>query len=195
MINEDIRHIIEPELREGEELLWVDKPSKLVFSAIEKSMIIFLVFWLVMVCLISLPGILTSNGSHKVTVNGVEKYVSLTEYLAFLSIFPLIGLGMLAIVFGYAYLRTGHYYGITDKRAIIISKFLGKRVASLAPDKMSKIETSGTKELGSVSFFYKPTSRLNSLMMPFELNTFSGIKNLHEVEGLLLSLQNKGTAP
>ncbi|MEP6343243.1 MAG: hypothetical protein ABJ275_08005 [Maricaulaceae bacterium] len=27
MINEDVRHIIEPELAEGEELLWADKPA------------------------------------------------------------------------------------------------------------------------------------------------------------------------
>lgn len=196
VINEDIRHIVEAELREGEELLWADKSRKLSFSVMEKSIIGFLVFWLACCFLIVLPITLLGDEPYKVTVNGVEKFVGLWEYLMFLSIFPAFALLMFAWVLGFAYLRTGHFYAITDKRVFIISKLFGKRVASFHPDKLGKIQRYKTKtDFGSINFFSETHKKFDALMKPFELQTLSGIKNLREVESLILSLQDKGTTP
>ena len=195
MINEEVKHIVEAELREGEEFLWADKSKKLIFSVIEKLMFGFLIVWLALCFLIiGMPLLISDEPQFEVIINGNPELLSFTEYLMFVSIFPLFALGMFAIVYGFALLRTGHIYAITDRRAIIISKFLGKRVASYSPSRLGKIQTYQTKNnLGSVTFYTHSQGKFEVLMKPFELQNFSGIENIKEVESLILSLQNKGT--
>jgi len=117
VINAQVRHIIESELAEGEELLWADKPVKRPYPWRGVFRAGFWVFWMAMVAFMLvciLLGILITP----------QNYAS----MPLLFVFPFVCLVMLGI--GYALRKTYlkaflgpkyEVYGLTNKRAIILS--------------------------------------------------------------------------
>ena len=195
MINEDIQHIIEPELQPGETLLWADRSWKLMLTVNEKYFFGFIIFWLACSALIILPSLMSGQETHEITINGVLTTVSFEEYLLFVSIFPLAGITMLLLGLVLAKLRTGKFYAVTDRRGIIVSTFLGRRVASIFPTQVSSIEVSKKAGLGMIQFHTSNPRLLRLFATPFTLQSFSGIKNPKHVESLIMSLYQKEKTP
>ncbi|WP_427450176.1 hypothetical protein [Litorimonas sp. WD9-15] len=192
MINADVMSLVEAELHSGERLLWADKSRKMAMTILEKGIVGFLVFWLFMVALITLPTFFSGSETFKITVNDVPKTVGLKEYLLFLSIFPIFGFGMLAFVLAVVKIRTGQVYAVTNQRSILISKFIMCRVSSIFHGQINRIERSGKSDFGTIEFV---TSESRSFffrgMNLLQMRAFSGIENPKHVEALLITLKKE----
>jgi len=188
VINEDTKFIIEPELFADEKLMWADKSRKRIFTTLEKSMIAFIIAWLLLVCMMLLPSVLSGQVTYTIEVNGMPRDVGIWEYLFFCLTFLAFGFFMLAGLFGFSALRTGQHYAVTDQRVIIVSNFLGRRIASIIPNQLIKIERSGNHDIGSIEFYHvKGKKRLRD-WSNFDLSSFSGIRNPKQVEHHILSV-------
>jgi len=192
VINPDVKSKVMAELHSGEELLWADKSRKLILSFMEKFMVAFLIFWLAVTTLMIMPSLFTSQETYKITYNGVPTEVSFLHFLLFASLFPAIGLFMLACLIGGAKIRTGQIYAVTNSRSILISTFLVRRVTSFPHGKLIKISRHGKDDFGSIEFQRQENSKWFSFDPGwfFEMQLFSGIKNPKRVEALILSLQS-----
>jgi len=191
MVNKDVKSNVTAVLHSGEKLLWADKSRKLVISFMEKIMLGFLIFWIVITSLLIFPSILVDKELYEITYNGVPTEVSFLHYHLFLSIFPTAGIAMLAFILGAAKIRTGQVYAVTNSRCILISTFLFRRVTSIPHGKLIKISRRGKDDFGSIEFQTQEYSKWFSFDPSwfFEMQLFSGIKNPKRVEELILSLQ------
>jgi hypothetical protein len=188
-MNQSIRNVFERELHAGEKLLWASKCEKLMFSAVEQSMIAFTVLWVFLATLVLSLSLVGSDGNYVVTVDGVPREVTLKEYLLFVSIFPIVGFGMIGATIVFSKVKMRQLYAVTDRRCIIISNFLIRQVTSILPGQFMQVIRSEKGEFGIIQFqsaskgwFFIRRSSYRSL-------SFSRIKNSKRVEGYILSLE------
>jgi hypothetical protein len=191
-INSEILPEVRPELWNAERVLWADRSAKIVLSWMEKYLFGFSIFWLIVVALLFLPQLTSGQETYEITINGVPTEVSFTSFLLFASIFPLFGLVMLASVFVAANLRTKQIYAVTDKRSILISTFLMRRVTSIPHGNLIKVRRFGKNDVGSIEFHEKKPAWFSfEPNRIFEMSIFSGISNPKVVEELIMSLQKE----
>jgi len=196
-VNPEVRSTVEDELWKDERLLWADKNRKLVFSWMDKYLLGFSIFWLVLVTFLFLPQLTSGQETHEITINAVPTEVSFTDFLLFVSIFPAFGIFMLVGVLSASKIRTGQIYAVTDKRSLFISSFLKRSVTSFPHEKVFNIQRFGKNDLGSLKFQKQEESKWFSFQPDWflEMNTFSGILNPKFVEELILSLQKEEKMP
>lgn len=193
MINSSVKSKIETELWDGERLLWADKSRKLVLHLMDKSIVGFSIFWLILVSLMFLPQLFSGQDIYEITINGVLTEVSFAKFLLFFLLFPAFGIAMLVFVFGAAKIRTGQIYAVTDKRSLLVSSFIMHRVTSIPHGRVIKIQKFGNNDLGSLEFQKQEESKWVSFNPDWflEMKIFSGISNPKIVEELIMSLQIK----
>lgn len=113
MINEEVRHLIEPELVEGEELLWADRPVKRPYPWRGVWRAGFWVLWMIFV-LCWIIGVLTTTLQNPFLIRRLV-------FVCFGLVFFGFGLGFRKTYLK-AFLGPKHeVYGLTDQRAIILS--------------------------------------------------------------------------
>ena len=110
MINQEVRHTIEPELADGEELLWADKPVKFLLTPKGVVCFLFLIFFLLFF------------GWVFFLINELYAWLWFSVCLLYLVY------GILEVSF--------QSYGITDRRIIIINNFIWGDTISLSGEKI-----------------------------------------------------------
>ncbi len=186
MINEDIRHIIEAELREGEVLLWADKPVKRPITGIGVLRGGIHIFGMVFICFWLLVVLFTE------VANLALKIVFISVGL----IFALFAIGMRKQPFKHLFGPAYEVYAITDKRAIIISPYWRLEKASINSDDMADVLVKGSDTLGTVIFpkikipvfvyaGHKKYWDAFDAWQKSDLGAFHRIKNPREVENLI----------
>ena len=177
MINEDVRHIVEAELREGETLLWADKPSKKPISFMAIYITGFSIVWTTMAIGFVGAGAFASLFSvatveDKATAAGTAAFGAVFSIVSLL--FVAIGVGM--ILWGLKMLigPSKEIYALTNQRGIVLSPFIKYRITSLSYEILKNSERKGDHQLGTLTFTNQT-----------ELNAFLKIKNPKQVEDLI----------
>lgn len=190
MINEEVRHIIEPELRPNERLIWVDRPASFPMNFTGVFLLTFSAFW----CFIVLSIGVFANGGEEVVPETGEASPFLFWFV-FVSLFLSLGLFQafsgLKMVIG----PSKQVYAITSERVIILDRFFSSRVASFRPDQLSQIEREGNDIKGDLTFWSTP-SNLSYASGPWKtpLNKFHKIRHPRDVENLIhQTFSDKGT--
>ena len=146
MINENIRHIIEAELQSDEKLLWADKPSQFPFSGKYFFVLLFVVIW----CSLTLPvTMLLFLGSVP-----TEQMRDGPGAGLLFKVIPLLfwgfGLLMLFMASRFFFAPSRQIYGLTDRRAIIVERFLTSGVHTIHKEELSEIVREGHADCGSL---------------------------------------------
>jgi len=139
VINEDVRHIVEAELVEGERLLWADKPSKFPIEWLDVFTLAFYLYFLGLTY-VSLENFI-EIAREILPVYG--KYLPLlwVAYVCFLAC--RVVLRMLR--------RNWSVYGVTNGRIFIKSNLLWSQVESL--DNVKDVNRTGDNTLATIVFF------------------------------------------
>jgi hypothetical protein len=191
MINEDIRHIVEAELREGEKIIWADRPRKHPFSQGALFYLIFASMWTFAMLFLFFPvGVISLIDSFLIVTESED-----APSKSFSVVFTLMCLSLIFI--GFLMFRQSikniigprsEVYGLTLSRGIIVSRFWGKRIASLSPQKLLVIERSEKNGVGTLLFdANNPPSQAYASFISLEapLNAFRNIQNPRDVETLI----------
>ena len=190
MINEEVRHIIEPELRTKEKLLWADKPSKKPISFMALYITGFSIVWTTMA--VGFVGVGTFASMFGAT--SADSKAEAAGTAAFGAVFSIISLLFVAIGVGMVFWGLKMLIGpskdinaITNQRGVIISPFIKYRIASLSPENLKNSERKGGPNLGTLTFTNKGNGIMGMWMNPYhtELNAFQKIKNPKQVEDLI----------
>ena len=198
-INEDIRHIVEAELQQGEKLLWADIPTKFPFY---KSTFLAMIFslWVLIICVGIIGGgtLLASTAEYK--SNG-----------SVLSFAVAIVVSLIAIIFLCAILMhnpvklffapSKEIYALTDQRGLVVCSFLGPRFGVLNTVDFSTMVRVGDRAIGTLWFGETNAfGKYNIIDWHFMygtvcVNAFRNIKNPSEVEALIRNtfLERKST--
>lgn len=187
MINDDVRHIIEPELDASEELLWADRPVKLMLTPIEKILCAFMLLWTVISGLIFVIHFFPIQTSYEIKSNGVLENITPFKYALTYSLFLLVGLVMLAFFFWSAFERTRQFYAVTNLRLIIVSTIPFRKIISLPPQATLQIERSGGDACGSLRFQNAEELGHRLVYNNFAYNCFSAINRPKDVQDLILT--------
>lgn len=179
MINEDVRHIIEAELTEGEELLWADKPSAFPINIFDVCAVIFFLWFAIVMYNINYTSF--SANKYFTVIMGVMPF-----YLGLVALTPILR----------AFLRSREVYAITSKRVLLQSYVLKRSFKSI----------DGFKDINTLNFFAEGTltfiphghlkwHALSDTMvllgfgfgsrMPEKKDKFHKIQNLEFVENLI----------
>jgi len=190
MINPDVRSKVEAELRNGEKLLWADKPSKFPLSFMAIYITGFSIVWTSMAISFVGVGVLTSLLGSTSTETSAEA-VGAGAFGIFFSLISLlfvcVGIGM--VLWGLKMLigPSRELYAITNQRGYIISPFIRYRIASLSPEALANSERRGRPEMGTLTFKNQANGWMGMMMNPYqtELAAFQNINNPKKVEDLI----------
>ena len=188
MINPDVRHIIEPELRSGEKLLWADKPAKFPLSFMMIYILGFSIVWTLFA--IGFFGAVVFGSFFDANVgetsnDAVEAGAIRIGFSIFSFLFVVIGVGMIVQGLKMLISPSKEIYALTNQRGIIISPFFKYRIASLSPENLKNLERKGDPELGTLTFASKGNGMMGMKPYQTELNAFLKIKNPKQVEDLI----------
>jgi len=190
MINPDVKLIVEAELRNGERLLWADKPSKFPISFMAIYIVGFSIVWTtIAVSFVGVGAFVSIVGSsaaetstEAASAGGVGIIFSLVSLL-----FVCVGIGM--VVWGLKMLigPSKEIYAVTNQRGIIISPFIKYRIVSLSAEALANSERKGRPERGTLSFHNNTNNWMALMMNPYqtELAAFRKINNPKQVEELI----------
>ena len=186
MINEEVEHIIEAELREGEELLWADKPEKrpitgigILRGGVHIFVMVFTGYWLLAV---------TFSEAASLTLKIL--------FILFGLFFAAFAIGMRKQPFKHLFGPAHEIYAITNKRAIIISPYWRLERVDLSSDDMVDFFIKGNDELGTIIFpkikipvfvyaGHKKYWDAFDTWQKSDLGAFHKIKNPYEVKNLI----------
>lgn|GEM_PF-1451871 len=199
MINEKLRIRIAPELREGETLLWADKPNRLPFSLSSVFLLLFSLIWISVVFLI-IFGVLTSIqvAENEVIPPGLvtelaKPIVALAFYVPIF--FLLLGVMMLLSALRLFISPLFQVYAITDQRGIIASNLFPRRIISITRHGFERIERTGNDDIGTLEIATRQNRRdLRTAMYQVQLDSFQKIKNPKAVEALIHERFLSGTS-
>ena len=122
---------IRPHLDPGEQLLWSGRPRQgIVMQAADAYMIPFALIWTAGVTLwtlMALGSVLTSKGGDPI----VYLFLAVGLWMTLSGLYMLIGR-----YFADAYMRARTVYGLTNRRALILSRTLGAKVTSVGLDSL-----------------------------------------------------------
>lgn len=143
MINEEVRQIVQSELRPKEKLLWADKPAKRPISFIAIYITGFSIVWTTMAvsfvgagAFASLFGAVAAESKSEAAGTAVFGAVFSIVSLLFVAIGITMVLWGLKMLIG----PNREIYALTNQRGIIISPFFKYRIASLSPENLKNSE-------------------------------------------------------
>lgn len=189
-IDTKVQKRIVPELRDGETLLWADRPNRLPISTGSVFLLLFSFIWLSVVLLI-IFGVLTSI---QVVENDIippglvtelaKPVVALAFYVPFF--FLLVGLMLLLSSVRLLISPLFQVYAITDQRGIIASNLFPRRIISITEHGFARIERTGSEDIGTLEIADKQNKRdLRTAIYQVQLDSFQKIKNPKAVEALI----------
>lgn len=192
MIDEqEVKDTIEYELDSGEKILWVGKPSikRMMLPSLftfgfgvvwMSSNINFIYMWYVGQNNVQGPGGLF----------GMQGILSSIFFIPFI----LIGLGSLLSPVWFYFRAKKTFYGVTDRRTLIVSRGRSRTVQSWVPKNISEIQrTERSDGSGDLTFGRRISSDSDSAGPP--LLQFVGIKDVRSVEKIVLALIENGENP
>ncbi len=190
MINPRARDIITPQLREGETLLWADKPNRLPLTGASLFQLVFSFIWLLLVLLIVF-GVLSSIQimDSELLPPGLVKelakpLVALVFYLPLA--FLLIGLMLLLNSIRLLISPLFQVYAITDQRGIIATTLAPRRTISLTRRSFERMERTGGTDVGTLEIASRQGSRnLRAALYQVQLDSFHKIRDPKKVEALI----------
>jgi hypothetical protein len=189
-IDTKVQKRIEPELRDGEILLWADRPNRLPISTGSVFLLLFSFIWLSVVLLI-IFGVLTSI---QVVENDIippglvtelaKPLVALAFYVPLF--FLLVGFMLMLSAVRLLISPLFQVYAITDQRGIIASNLFPRRVISITEHGFARIERTGNEDIGTLEIADKQNKRdLRTAIYQVQLDSFQKIKNPKAVEALI----------
>ena len=189
-IDKAVQARITPELREGETLLWADKPNRLPISIASIFLMLFSFIWLSVVLLI-IFGVLTSIqvADNDIIPPGLvtelaKPLVALAFYVPLF--FLLVGLMLLFSSIRLLISPLFQVYAITDQRGIIASNLYPRRIISITEHGFARVERTGNDKIGTLEIADKQNRRdLRTAMYQVQLDSFQKIKNPKAVEALI----------
>ena len=192
MIEQDAAQIIETELLPGEKLLWADKPRQILTGAYYWAIFFLFSIFLLMggpVVYALYSGDMTVFDAYNLSVNGerITSETSIDSLWSVLITLVAMMLFMLALGAGWVLLKMREVYGVTDRRAIIVSRFLQRRVASVNPTLTPYLDRSGNQRCGSLSFRGNEHGFPDKRLALYRVRhlSFWNIKNTAKVEALV----------
>ncbi len=149
---QDAEQVIGAQLAPGETAIWTGRPrSGLVFRPHDLPVAIFSAIWLMMAIYItgaarSMGRGMTPSG-FRITSNPFTGRPMFIEPLAIFDIvgFLFIAVGLYLLVgrfFVDARIRGNTYYGLTDKRVLIVTGFVGNRFISIPLERIGELNVS-----------------------------------------------------
>jgi len=189
-IDEKVRLQVTPELRDGETLLWADRPNKLPISVASIFLMLFSFIWLSIVLLI-IFGFVTSIqvSENDIIPPGLvtelaKPVVALAFYVPFF--FLLVGLMLLLSSIRLLISPLFQVYAITDQRGIIASNLFPRRIISITEHGFARVERTGNDDIGTLEIADKQNRRdLRTAMYQVQLDSFQKVKNPKAVEALI----------
>ena len=189
-IDENVRKQVTPELREGEELLWADRPNRLPISIASIFLMLFSFIWLSVVLLI-IFGVFTSIqvAENDIIPPGLvtelaKPVIALAFYVPLF--FLLIGLMLLLSSVRLLISPLFQVYAITDQRGIIASNLFPRRIISITEHGFARVERTGNDDIGTLEIADKQNRRdLRTAMYQVQLDSFQEIKKPNAVETLI----------
>lgn len=194
MINDvELWNQVTPELQSGEKLLWVGKPLPIRVMLANGEVITTLFSFAILVFGIVMFSQFTSSAFGNFST--IRSPISMFSWFPiFFGVFALVLLARPVYAF---FMATRTIYGLTDRRAIIISHgFSGKKVESYTEtDQIERTDIANGK--GDLVFDRAHTRyrRKGGYRVRTRKIGFFGIENVRDVEGMMLrSLKEKEAA-
>jgi len=186
VINDDVRHIIEPELSVGEKLLWADKPRSGPYVIIIYG-VFFLILFAIVFLIPMLVAILTGDTSNlKFDYNGVPAS-NITDASMFVMLSLMIVSFLLISIWTFLRCKSS-IYAITNKRLYFHARKWPMKVSSVLPQAIGTIVRDGSHDIGTLIFIEQRTSVIVKLFKPnssYLHPRFLKIKNPKQVEDLI----------
>ena len=167
MINEDVRYIVEAELREGEELLWADKPEGIAVEIYDILGMLFYTFFIISIIPLLYPqvGILYYPQGEILYPILIDMQEFKYFYLFFHFILLTAGFWLLRIVLNIVF-RTRHIYAITSYRVIAKTSVFHRKFYQV--ENFQRVDVSKTQNLGVLTFVPKGETDLGLLWLNLE---------------------------
>ena len=192
MINEEVRHIIEPELGEGEKLLWTDKAvrgfelRKIIIKAYNFFAKWFLLFFIFISSIAVVYGYLSffdivrvEPKEEKEVVDGLIIGGPVLLISGIFGFFLFKWAGEFAVEITEAVEH--EVYAITSRRGLIISPYFKHRIRTISESDLKKHKVTG-KDIGRLSF---PPDRKSLPSFYGSLFNFYNIQNPKYVSELI----------
>jgi len=202
MINEEVRHIIEPELEEGEELLWADRPQygfrfKEKFFKLWRLAVRLSIYCGIIVSgLMALAGLLSYREVIFIGNRDESIGMMIGGVIMFLLCWPMLFLFTKIGDFALKVTKSvqDEVYGITQKRGLIISPSFKYRTRNITPKEMRKCKVRG-KDVGRIKFPIASVNIVEDVKNAFygHLFNFHNIKNPKDVRDFIRQNFPKGT--
>jgi len=177
---EHLRSIVEHELDDGEQLLWLDQPKPVKFMLQTLPIVLFGIPWTAF-AIFWMWG--AAQGTKEADAPGPFKLFPL-----FGLPFILIGLGMLSSPLWAMKNAKKTAYAITDRRAIIFGGGHGINIRSFRPDQLREVHRT-QKADGCGDIIFKEYKIHDSEGHPRMKNIgFIGISNVRDVEDIIEAL-------
>ena len=190
MIDPKAKDIITPELREGETLLWADKPNRLPLTGASLFQLLFSFIWLLLVLLI-IFGVLSSieiMDSELLPPGLVKELAKPLVALVFYLPLAFLLIGMMLLLNSVRLLISPLFqvYAVTDQRGIIASTLTPRRVISLSARSFARMERTGSSDIGTLEIASRQGSRnLRAALYQVQLDSFHKIRNPKQVEAMI----------
>ncbi len=193
MIDPVARDKIIPLLRSDENLLWADKPHKFPVMGIALVHLLTSVLGVIFISYTFFYILFSEDLTHV-----WQKALILTIMLLFIWGFAAGFKFHSKLILGPVY----EIYGITDKRALIVSPYKDLQTVIISPEEMGDIRILGNHKIGTIRF---ETLKLNPWSFAYKYNIFArksdlsafrNIRNPREVETFIRkTFPIKGTTP
>ncbi len=189
MIEPELRDIIEPELAEGEELLWAGRPQKHPFLFYGIYALVFAMVWIgaiLYTVFIWIKGFFFSKDGSLLSTLDFLIGLTVSSFMLLFGYFLL----RYAIIHVFAFKK--QVYALTSKRGLILENHLKKRSLSFDQTALSVMHRDIQKSPGTLFFGFpvvlkkKVKDRL-TLIHPFRLMPiFYNVENPDQLEALIL---------
>lgn len=181
----DRRRMIEGKLQSGEKIVWLDQSVPRFFTIRTVPLMLFAIpftsfaiFWMA--------------GAAGVFNNSMHHTDGLLAYFPLFGIpFLLIGLGMLLSPWWMRRISLNTYYVITNRRAIVFQRGFGMNTRSFTPEQLQVLTKREQPDGSGDIIFNTDLTRQQVAMAGASMNGFFSIRNVKEVEGLLMELAKK----
>jgi hypothetical protein len=183
------RSLIEGELQPGEKIVWLDQPLPRIFTIRTVPLILFAIPFMAF-------AIFWMAGAAGILKGLVHRTDGPLAYFPLFGVpFLLIGLGMLLSPLWVRRISRDTYYVITDRRAIVFQRGFGMNTRSFTPVQLQVLSKrqwpDGSGDIMFNALSAQPPFATAGILMA----GFFSIRNVKEVEGLLMELARKPVQP
>jgi hypothetical protein len=179
------RNLIESELQSGEKIVWLDQPIPRLFTMRTIPLVLFAIPWTAFAAfwMAEAAGLL---GGHAHSPKGPTAVFPL-----FGLPFVLVGIAMLMSPVWMRRIYRGTYYVITNRRAIVFQKGFAMTTRSFAPEQLQALSKRQRADGSGDIIFNVLLEQVQVTPAGVQMNGFFSIRNVKEVEDLLLELARK----